>query len=65
MFDAYCPACRTRRLVFAGQIRGIRNGEAGIRVAYRCWCGADGTWTTGRRSAEDPATSRAPARRVA
>jgi len=50
MFDIFCPACASRRLIFAGQVRRIRNDVAGIHVDFQCWCGAAGTWTTGRRS---------------
>lgn len=48
MFDAFCQSCSRRRLVFAGQLRGISNDDKGIHVAYECWCGALSTWTTGR-----------------
>lgn len=48
MFDAYCPACESRRLVFTSQVRGITNDASGIHVAYRCWCGVESVWTTGR-----------------
>ena len=50
MFDAYCQSCSRRRLVFAGQVRGISNDPSGIHVSYECWCGALSTWTTGRRA---------------
>ena len=48
MFDAYCQSCSRRRLVFAGQVRGIANDDAGIHVTFECWCGALSTWSTGR-----------------
>jgi hypothetical protein len=48
MFDAFCQSCSRRRLVFAGQLRGISNDDKGIHVAYECWCGALSTWSTGR-----------------
>lgn len=60
MFDVNCPACERRQLVFASQVRGITNDERGIHVAYRCWCGAESTWTTGRRGAAAPAPAREP-----
>jgi hypothetical protein len=49
VFDVFCQSCSRRRLVFAGQVRGISNDEAGIHVTYLCWCGALGTWSTGAR----------------
>jgi len=52
VFDAYYPACQSRKLVFASQVRGIVNDEDGIHVVYRCWCGADSAWTTGRKARE-------------
>lgn len=48
MFDVRCTACSCRRLIFAGQVLGAHNDDAGIHVVYRCWCGALGTWHTGR-----------------
>jgi hypothetical protein len=48
VFDIYCPRCKSRRLIFAGQVRGITNASDGIHVAFECWCGGTGTWRTGR-----------------
>jgi hypothetical protein len=48
MFDAYCPTCAKRHLVFATQIRGISQAVDHVSVAYQCWCGAMSTWTTSR-----------------
>ena len=50
MFAVHCPACNSRRLVFASQVRGIVNDDSGIHVTYACWCGALSTWTTGRKA---------------
>ena len=47
VFDIYCPRCKSRRLIFAGQVRGITNASDGIHVAFECWCGGTGTWRTG------------------
>jgi hypothetical protein len=52
MFDAYCPTCAKRHLVFAAQIRGISNTPDLFAVEYECWCGATSTWTTGRVGAD-------------
>ena len=46
MFDAYCPACATRRLVFPTQIRAIEHGQDHTVVAFECWCGATASWST-------------------
>jgi hypothetical protein len=48
MFDAYCPTCAKRHLVFAAQIRGISQTADHFTVEYHCWCGAISTWTTNR-----------------
>jgi hypothetical protein len=50
VFDAYCQSCSRRRLIFAGQVRGIHNDDQGIHVVFECWCGALSTLTTGRRA---------------
>jgi hypothetical protein len=52
MFDVRCTACSRRRLIFAGQVLGMHNDDAGIHIAYRCWCGALGTWHTGRAAGD-------------
>ena len=48
MFDAFCPACSRRELVFPGQVLAVRNDDAGIHVAYRCSRGHLSEWLTGR-----------------
>ena len=53
MFDVFCTACSRRRLIFAGQVVGISNDDAGIHVDYRCWCGGVGRWHTGRNAPAD------------
>jgi len=50
MFDHECTECRKRQLIFPTQITAVTNTEAGIVVAFTCWCGADQAWLTGRRS---------------
>ncbi len=50
MFDHYCTACRRRQLIFPTQVTSVTNTEHGILVAFTCWCGADQTWVTGRRT---------------
>ena len=53
VFDIHCTACARRWLVTAGQVTGIVNDDAGIHVHYRCRCGADGVWLTGRTAREE------------
>jgi hypothetical protein len=48
MFDAYCPTCAKRHLVFASQIRGIEYIDDDVVVSYACWCGATSVWTISR-----------------
>lgn len=47
MFDHLCSSCEKRQLIFPSQITSIANTDAGIEVAYTCWCGATQTWLTG------------------
>jgi hypothetical protein len=51
VFDVYCQRCAGRRLIFAGQVRGLVNDDEGIAVAYECWCGDVGVWRTGKARA--------------
>jgi hypothetical protein len=48
MFDAYCPTCAKRHLVFASQIRGMEYIGDDVVVSYSCWCGATSVWTVSR-----------------
>lgn len=48
MFDVYCPEHGSRILLFANDIEEIRNTENGVEVHYRCPCGYQGVWLTGR-----------------
>lgn len=48
MFAPFCPVHGSRVLLFAGNIRAIRNSSDGIEVHYRCTCGHEGVWRTGR-----------------
>ena len=50
MFDHKCTACDKRQLIFPTQVASVTNTDAGIVVAFKCWCGADQTWVTGRRT---------------
>lgn len=53
MFDVYCPGHGSRVLLFTGDIKEVRNTEAGIEVHYHCFCGHEGVWLTGREPGED------------
>jgi hypothetical protein len=48
MIDVHCPECG-RVLVGTRQIVSMASGEAGIEIAYVCWCGRLGVEVTGRR----------------
>jgi hypothetical protein len=51
MFAVNCPTCGGTRLVTNSQITAIQNTGKGIRVHFRCVCGLDGIWITGRHAA--------------
>ena len=53
MFDVHCTACDRRRMLSTSRVLGLRNDAAGIHVAFRCYCGAVGTWHTGRAAGTD------------
>lgn len=64
MFDLYCPHCSTRRLMFAGQVRGLVNETSGAQVLLECWCGGLVRWDSATDSAAaevTPTTSALPA----
>lgn len=48
MFAPFCPVHGTRVLLFAHNIESMRNTPSGIDVYYRCNCGHNGIWHTGR-----------------
>ena len=52
MFDHQCTACDKRQLIFPSQVTAMVNTDAGIVVAFTCWCGADQTLVTGRALAQ-------------
>lgn len=52
MFDVYCPGHGCRILLFPSDIVKIRNTREGIEVNYRCFCGYEGVWHTGRTDSE-------------
>ena len=59
MFDHICSSCHRRQLIFPSQVTGVVNTASGIVVSYTCWCGAAGTWVTGK-AAEESAARRTP-----
>jgi hypothetical protein len=48
MFDATCQRHRHRVLLSNRRILSIANDDAGILVRFRCWCGEEGEFRTGR-----------------
>jgi hypothetical protein len=50
MFDHHCTVCARRELIFPSQVTGVANTDHGIVVSFTCWCGADQTLVTGRKS---------------
>ena len=50
MFDHQCTACEKRQLIFPSQVTSMANTDAGIVLAFTCWCGADQTVVTGNKS---------------
>ena len=56
MIDSFCPSCGCRVLVTPRQMIEMTTDELGIKVTWRCTCGALGTETTGRPSARRPRT---------
>ena len=54
MIQGECPKCGKRELVFADQIRSLRQTDDGFDVRYACSCGATVTWHV-EREAHEPA----------
>lgn len=50
MFTHTCSHCAKRQLIFPSQISAVTNTEAGIVVAFTCWCGETEAVLTGRRA---------------
>ena len=48
MFSVYCDRHHSRVLLTTRHIRRLRNGPDGIDVLFRCTCGHEGVWHTGR-----------------
>lgn len=55
MFDAVCPTCARRELIFPGQVLALTNTPAGPVVTYRCGRGHVGHWAA--RPARDEAAA--------
>ena len=49
MFEVHCPGHGGRVLLTSSRVRRVANTGGGIVISWRCWCGQDGTTTTGRR----------------
>lgn len=50
MFDNTCTVCGKHQLIFPSQVSRMVNHDHGITVEYVCWCGAEQSWTTGKRA---------------
>jgi hypothetical protein len=50
MFLHSCTACDKTQLFFPSQITGLANTDHGIVLTFTCWCGAEQTEVTGRRT---------------
>jgi hypothetical protein len=48
MFTNVCTSCGKRELIFADQIRSLKQTDHGFDVRYACWCGATQTWHVAR-----------------
>lgn len=48
MFAPYCPNHGHRVLLFVEDIVAVDATPLGIEVTYRCWCGYEGVWLSGR-----------------
>lgn len=57
MFLNTCRACGQRQLIFPSQVTSLTNTAHGIVVDLVCWCGAEQTLTTGKRSPYAPRTT--------
>ncbi len=53
MIDVNCPHCG-RVLIGSRQILALTRGEAGIELAYVCWCGRAGAELVGRAARPRP-----------
>jgi hypothetical protein len=47
MFAVFCPSVGAKVLIWPSEIRELTNDADGIRVAFLCACGCEGTWRTG------------------
>ena len=51
MMAVHCPVHEGTVLIWPSQLLGIHNSEHGIELTYRCHCGAQAIWHTGRGAA--------------
>jgi len=50
MFDIHCSECGKHQLLPISRIRRLINHDQGIEVIFECWCGAPGTYRTGKNA---------------
>jgi hypothetical protein len=53
VFTVWCDESKSEVLLTSRHVRGVRNTGAGVLVAYRCWCRADGVMLTGSGAAAE------------
>lgn len=52
MFAHDCSSCGKRQLIFTSQVTSLVNTDHGIEVGFRCWCGAEQSFVTGKAVSE-------------
>ena len=48
LFAVFCPSHETKVLMTEYNVTDVHNSPSGIEVHYRCSCGHEGVWETGR-----------------
>ncbi len=63
MFSVHCPVHGAEVLLSERRIEALVHHDEGIDVRWVCWCGARGSFTTGRSPARRrPAPTKGPTR---
>jgi hypothetical protein len=57
MFTIHCPQHGAEVLLPERRIEALVNTDLGIEVHYRCWCGYEGSFLTGRSRRAQPAVA--------
>jgi hypothetical protein len=61
MFAVHCPTVGCPVLIWPSRLRGARNTDSGIRVAFTCACGAHAEILSGRQQKRAVLVSHPPA----